>query len=174
MNQNLLPRLFMMLFTSFATVTLWFFATASATKTTHSSVTPFRNRTLSDIQCMADRHWYAFLCSSLITFFVGLLLVLTWRICAWVFCKNAPGRPKLRSRGEGGGSLGGGGPVPPSVVKVYGDRRGIRASETDIGWMTEAKDWAGELISGQTTTGRILVSSTILFNKIGRVQSSIE
>lgn len=24
--------------------------------------------------------------------------------------------------------------------------------------MTEAKDWAGELISGQTTTGRILVS----------------
>ncbi len=25
-------------------------------------------------------------------------------------------------------------------------------------FMTEAKDWAGELISGQTTTGRILVS----------------
>lgn len=25
--------------------------------------------------------------------------------------------------------------------------------------MTEAKDWAGELISGQTTTGRILVST---------------
>lgn len=25
--------------------------------------------------------------------------------------------------------------------------------------MTEAKDWAGELISGQTTTGRILVSA---------------
>lgn len=29
-------------------------------------------------------------------------------------------------------------------------------------FMTEAKDWAGELISGQTTTGRILVS---MFNK---------
>ena len=28
----------------------------------------------------------------------------------------------------------------------------------EVGWMTEAKDWAGELISGQTTTGRILVS----------------
>lgn len=27
--------------------------------------------------------------------------------------------------------------------------------------MTEAKDWAGELISGQTTTGRILVSEII-------------
>ena len=32
----------------------------------------------------------------------------------------------------------------------------------DLGWMTEAKDWAGELISGQSTTGRILVS---LFHK---------
>ena len=28
--------------------------------------------------------------------------------------------------------------------------------------MTEAKDWAGELISGQTTTGRILVSISSL------------
>lgn len=28
----------------------------------------------------------------------------------------------------------------------------------DLGWMAEAKDWAGELISGQSTTGRILVS----------------
>lgn len=29
--------------------------------------------------------------------------------------------------------------------------------EVQVGWMTEAKDWAGELISGQSTTGRILV-----------------
>ena len=29
---------------------------------------------------------------------------------------------------------------------------------TEIGWLTEAKDWAGELISGQTKTGKILVS----------------
>lgn len=27
----------------------------------------------------------------------------------------------------------------------------------DLGWIAEAKDWAGELISGQSTTGRILV-----------------
>lgn len=31
--------------------------------------------------------------------------------------------------------------------------------------MTEAKDWAGELISGQTTTGRILVSFYFLPNR---------
>lgn len=29
--------------------------------------------------------------------------------------------------------------------------------QTPVGWMTEAKDWAGELISGQSATGRILV-----------------
>ena len=33
-----------------------------------------------------------------------------------------------------------------------------QAEEVQIGWMTEAKDWAGELISGQSMTGRILVS----------------
>ena len=27
--------------------------------------------------------------------------------------------------------------------------------EVHIGWMTEAKDWAGELISGQTKTGQV-------------------
>ena len=32
-----------------------------------------------------------------------------------------------------------------------------KEDEAQIGWVTEAKDWAGELISGQTTTGRILV-----------------
>ena len=32
--------------------------------------------------------------------------------------------------------------------------------------MSEAKDWAGELISGQTGTGRILVSFSKLENVI--------
>ena len=31
--------------------------------------------------------------------------------------------------------------------------------------MSEAKDWAGELISGQTGTGRILVSFAICISK---------
>lgn len=33
-----------------------------------------------------------------------------------------------------------------------------QVEEVQIGWVTEAKDWAGELISGQSMTGRILVS----------------
>ena len=41
--------------------------------------------------CLEKRSWYAFLCSSLITFFVGLLFVLTWRIFAWLCCQSGPG-----------------------------------------------------------------------------------
>ena len=37
-----------------------------------------------------------------------------------------------------------------------------KSSDPEIGWMTEAKDWAGELILGQTTTGRILVSNVFI------------
>lgn len=106
--------------------------------------------------CLADRHWYAFLCSSAITFLVGLLLVLSWRIIAWVFCQNYVTKSRRKSSS---GGLGGGGSA--NHAKALGDHRGgIRgASDANIGWMTEAKDWAGELISGQTTTGRILVRS---------------
>ena len=95
--------------------------------------------TTTEKNCMDDRHWYAFLCSSLITFFVGLLLVLTWRIFAWLFCQSR----------QGGISSKEGTPTkaPPSP----------KSPAAEIGWVTEAKDWAGELISGQTTTGRILV-----------------
>uniref|UniRef100_A0A0N5ABA1 BK channel n=1 Tax=Syphacia muris TaxID=451379 RepID=A0A0N5ABA1_9BILA len=33
----------------------------------------------------------------------------------------------------------------------------LKKEEPQLGWMTEAKDWAGELISGQSMTGRVLV-----------------
>jgi len=100
-----------------------------------------------EAECLKDRHWYAFLCSSLITFFTGLLLVLSWRILSWLFCQKkvpeVPADAGDAKKIEGGGGGGGGGGAP---------------EEAEVGWVTEAKDWAGELISGQTTTGRILVS----------------
>ena len=99
-----------------------------------------------EAECLKDRHWYAFLCSSLITFFTGLLLVLSWRILSWLFCQKkvpeVPADAGDAKKIEGGGGGGGGG----------------APEEAEVGWVTEAKDWAGELISGQTTTGRILVS----------------
>lgn len=42
---------------------------------------------------------------------------------------------------------------------------GIKRTEKDdgvaseVGWMTSVKDWAGVMISAQTLTGRVLVSS---------------
>lgn len=88
-------------------------------------------------ECLANRHWYAFLCSSFITFFVMLLVVLSWRIFAWLCCQASGDEEdeKPGSEKSGGG-------------------------DAEIGWVTEAKDWAGELISGQTTTGRMMVGYT--------------
>jgi len=101
--------------------------------------------------CKDDRQWYAFLCSSLITFFAGLFLVLLGRVVSWLLCcGRTPGTAE-----------GGGGAV--RLVTASDDSRhanhGDAAAEdgAQIGWATEAKDWAGELISGQSTTGRILV-----------------
>jgi len=91
--------------------------------------------------CLHNRHWYAFLCSSLITFFAGLLLVLSWRIVAWTFCQRRT--PAARHRTA----------TDPETVD-----QPLSGGSAQVGWMTSAQDWAGGMISGQTTTGRILVS----------------
>ena len=106
------------------------------------AVTTPGGRPLPD-DCLHDRHWYAFLCSSLITFFAGLLLVLSWRIVAWTFCQRR-GTPAAR-RGAAA--------VDAEVVPDQ-----PKSGHAQVGWMTSAQDWAGGMISGQTTTGRILVS----------------
>jgi len=100
-----------------------------------------------DLECLKDRHWYAFLCSSFITFFTGLLLVLSWRILTWVVCQKKEAAEVLEPGKD------------EKKLELY-----AQPADVDVGWVTEAKDWAGELISGQTTTGRILVRDVI--NKI--------
>ncbi|KAK6052736.1 hypothetical protein COOONC_09758, partial [Cooperia oncophora] len=42
-------------------------------------------------------------------------------------------------------------------VKTEFEGLALKQEEKHLGWMTEAKDWAGELISGQSLTGRFLV-----------------
>jgi len=107
--------------------------------------------------CSHDRQWYAFVCSSLITFFAGLFLVLFGRVLSWILCCGGASRASAAG-GGGGGAV--------RLVSTADDsRRASRGDVADgedgaqIGWATEAKDWAGELISGQSTTGRILVSA---------------
>ncbi|VBB35419.1 unnamed protein product [Acanthocheilonema viteae] len=78
-----------------------------------------------------------------------MLLVVIWRIIAHIFCQRRE-RDEIDAvfdQDEGKHEL------------LKGDLDGIaiKQEEVQIGWMTEAKDWAGELISGQSMTGRILV-----------------
>jgi len=103
---------------------------------------------VAENDCLRDRHWYAFLCSSLITFFAGLLLVLSWRIVAWTLCqrRTTPGAGARRTAAAADDD-------DPADLPPRS-----RTDSAQVGWMTSAQDWAGGMISGQTVTGRILVS----------------
>nr|XP_014272722.1 calcium-activated potassium channel slowpoke isoform X7 [Halyomorpha halys] len=94
---------------------------------------------LLDDECLKERRWWCFLLSSVFTFLAGLLIVLLWRVFAFLFCRKEPDLA----------------PNDPKQKEQKAARQGKQEFEGTF--MTEAKDWAGELISGQTTTGRILV-----------------
>lgn len=112
-------------------------------------------------ECAKQPHWYYFICSSLITFLACMFLVLLGRAVKWLCCGVILGAcvegQKLESAQNGGD----GSKRPAALSSDGSGKRGADADGADeavqIGWATEAKDWAGELISGQTTTGRILV-----------------
>jgi potassium large conductance calcium-activated channel subfamily M alpha protein 1 len=88
--------------------------------------------------CLQVRKWWCFLLSSIFTFLAGLLIVLLWRAFAFICCRKEP-------------------ELSPNDPKQKEQKANRGKQEFEGTFMTEAKDWAGELISGQTTTGRILV-----------------
>lgn len=90
-----------------------------------------------------DRQWYSFLASSLVTFGSGFVIIFMYRMVVLICCRKKK-------------CLAGGNSSKASILEQR--RFSKTPADPEIGWMTEAKDWAGELISGQTTTGRILVS----------------
>ena len=102
-------------------------------------------------ECLKVRKYWCFLLSSICTFLAGLLIVLIWRAFAFLFCRkysdygaNDPKSKELK-------------PTSNSVSSLATGRQSNAKQEFEGNFITEAKDWAGELISGQTTTGRILV-----------------
>lgn len=103
------------------------------------------NSTAFGQDCLVVRKYWCFLLSSICTFLAGLLIVLIWRAFAFLCC---------RKEAEYG-------PNDPKQKEQKAARQGKQEFEGTF--MTEAKDWAGELISGQTTTGRILVSGDQAF-----------
>lgn len=102
-----------------------------------------------------DHQWNVFLSSSLVTFTTGLVVIIICRLGSMICCRQSNNPAVLNAKN-----------CPPGTgpaAEAAGQKPFLRTSDPEIGWMTEAKDWAGELISGQTTTGRILVSTDIFF-----------
>jgi len=102
---------------------------------------------LSEEECLRDRKWWCFLLSSVFTFAMGVTGVLLARIFKFIFCREGEDdyierRPTISSGGEEGVV------VPPGDIYA------------------EAKNWAGELISGQTRAGKILVFCVFILSVI--------
>ncbi|XP_035997805.1 calcium-activated potassium channel subunit alpha-1 isoform X16 [Fundulus heteroclitus] len=101
----------------------------------------------SDVPCdsSGQRMWWAFLASSMVTFFGGLFIILLWRTLKylWTVCCHCNAKKKDVHRITTGDGI------------KRTDKEDAAASE--VGWMTSVKDWAGVMISAQTLTGRVLV-----------------
>uniref|UniRef100_A0A8C2A141 Calcium-activated potassium channel subunit alpha-1 n=1 Tax=Cyprinus carpio TaxID=7962 RepID=A0A8C2A141_CYPCA len=113
-------------------------------------IIPYTN----DMPCdpRGQRMWWAFLASSMVTFFGGLFIILLWRTFKylWTVCCHCKGKKKDVQRVSNPVVLSDG------VIKVVGQRES-EVAVTEVGWMTSVKDWAGVMISAQTLTGRVLV-----------------
>lgn len=47
---------------------------------------------------------------------------------------------------------------------IDGDNEFTKTNTSEIGWVTTAKDWAGELISGRSISGRILMIFVVILS----------
>ncbi|CAI2352438.1 unnamed protein product [Caenorhabditis sp. 36 PRJEB53466] len=108
--------------------------------------------TEEDRKCLEERKYWCFLLSSITTFCASMILVVIWRVVTHLCCQR-----REREFVE---------PVHDAVQIQMNGKHGTtgeadpflkQQEEKHLGWMTEAKDWAGELISGQSLTGRFLV-----------------
>ncbi|KAM4031746.1 calcium-activated potassium channel subunit alpha-1 isoform 6-T6 [Anomaloglossus baeobatrachus] len=100
-----------------------------------------------------QRMWWAFLASSMVTFFGGLFIILVWRTLKylWTVCCHCGGKNKEAQKVANTVSTqGNDGDYKPTDEKE-------EVAVAEVGWMTSVKDWAGVMISAQTLTGRVLV-----------------
>jgi hypothetical protein len=102
------------------------------------------DNTSLDPQCAGRRYWYAFLMSSLITFFGGVFVISIWRIFHFIFI----GRRWTRFKHEKSSHL------IEQAANI----------NPEIGWVTSIKDFAGELISGLFSTLLFGFTSEFLLN----------
>uniref|UniRef100_A0AAY4C7B9 Calcium-activated potassium channel subunit alpha-1 n=1 Tax=Denticeps clupeoides TaxID=299321 RepID=A0AAY4C7B9_9TELE len=114
-----------------------------------------------DVPCdnNGQRMWWAFLASSMVTFFGGLFIILLWRTLKylWTVCCHCNIKHKEVQKVNNPANS-----QTDGAAKNSDEKDEAPASE--VGWMTSVKDWAGVMISAQTLTGRVLVSDyTTLF-----------
>ncbi|KAK9541485.1 hypothetical protein VZT92_001522 [Zoarces viviparus] len=106
----------------------------------------------SEVPCdnNGQRMWWAFLASSMVTFFGGLFIILLWRTLKYMYtvCCHCNVKHKEAQKVIN--------PVT-SADKPKGDGKEEVVPISEVGWMTSVKDWAGVMISAQTLTGRVLV-----------------
>ncbi|KAM4702524.1 calcium-activated potassium channel subunit alpha-1 isoform 1-T1 [Rhinophrynus dorsalis] len=102
-----------------------------------------------------QRMWWAFLASSMVTFFGGLFIILVWRTFKylWTVCCHCGGKNKEAQKVTNAASS----QVTDGDYKPADDKDESVVVAAEVGWMTSVKDWAGVMISAQTLTGRVLV-----------------
>ncbi|XP_056104087.1 calcium-activated potassium channel subunit alpha-1a isoform X3 [Rhinichthys klamathensis goyatoka] len=107
-----------------------------------------------DVPCdnNGQRMWWAFLASSMVTFFGGLFIILLWRTLKylWTVCCHCNIKSKEAQKVNNPINI-----QADGTPKILNEKDEAPASE--VGWMTSVKDWAGVMISAQTLTGRVLV-----------------
>ncbi|XP_076855986.1 calcium-activated potassium channel subunit alpha-1-like isoform X2 [Brachyhypopomus gauderio] len=107
-----------------------------------------------DIPCdeSGQRMWWAFLASSLVTFFGGLFIILLWRTLKYIWtvcCQCDITKQDAQSVSK-----------PAEAPHCPGEgtqEEGHEHMELPVDWMTSVKDWAGVMICAQNLTGRVLV-----------------
>uniref|UniRef100_A0A665X2I5 Calcium-activated potassium channel subunit alpha-1 n=1 Tax=Echeneis naucrates TaxID=173247 RepID=A0A665X2I5_ECHNA len=109
----------------------------------------------SEVPCdnNGQRMWWAFLASSMVTFFGGLFIILLWRTLKylWTVCCHCNIKNKEAQKVNNPANN----QAADRTLKGPDEKEEAPASE--VGWMTSVKDWAGVMISAQTLTGRVLV-----------------
>uniref|UniRef100_A0A672IYN4 Calcium-activated potassium channel subunit alpha-1 n=1 Tax=Salarias fasciatus TaxID=181472 RepID=A0A672IYN4_SALFA len=109
----------------------------------------------SEVPCdnNGQRMWWAFLASSMVTFFGGLFIILLWRTLKylWTVCChcNIKNKEAQKVNNPANNQAADRPPKGPDEKE--------EAPASEVGWMTSVKDWAGVMISAQTLTGRVLV-----------------
>jgi len=117
---------------------------------------PTENPILSDEECLKERKWWCFLLSSIFTFLMGVLSVVVVRGITSICChkdEDEFSQAELRRQEE-----------EAKKLRLQGQNPDGSSGGSEGDFMSEAKDWAGELISGQTGTGRILMGLVFILS----------